>query len=55
MEAPSNSPHLYYNEINTGGLAPRPTSDESVWKITYEGRLGLEVLGEDHFAAATLS
>jgi len=39
-----------YREIMTGGLAPTPTDDSSVLKITYESRQGLEVFGPHHFA-----
>lgn len=44
-----------YREIMTGGLAPTPTSDESILKITYESRQGLEVFGPEHFAYIDIS
>lgn len=44
-----------YREVLTGGLAPTPTSDTSILKITYESRQGIEVLGPDHFASIELS
>lgn len=43
-----------YREILTGGLAPVPTDTQSVLKITYESRQGLEVLGAQHFAVVDL-
>jgi len=44
-----------YREILLGGLAPTPTSSESVLEIVYESRQGLEVLGSEHFAQITLA
>ena len=52
-----NGPGAYdhrYREVLTGGLAPVPTNDESVLKITYESRQGLEVFGPQHFAYVDL-
>ena len=42
-------------EIHTGGLAPTPTSDESVFRITFEKRCGLDIYGPHHFAKGVLS
>lgn len=44
-----------YRELLLGGLAPTPTSSESVLEIVYESRQGLEVLGSEHFAQITLA
>ena len=45
---------LKYREILTGGLAPTPTNDKSVLEINYSSVQGLEVLGADKFAVATV-
>lgn len=42
-------------ELHTGGLAPNPTSDESVFRITFEKRCGLDIYGPHHFAKGVLS
>lgn len=44
-----------YRELLLGGLAPTPTSSESVLEIVYESRQGLDVLGANHFAQVTLA
>ena len=46
---------LKYREILTGGLAPTPTNGKSVLEINYSSVQGLEVLGADKFAVATLN
>lgn len=44
-----------YRELLLGGLAPTPTSSESVLEIVYESRQGLEVLGAEHFGMINLA
>lgn len=46
---------LKYREILTGGLAPTPTNGKSVLEINYSSVQGLEVLGADKFAVATVN
>lgn len=60
MEVPAgNGPNSVsngiYRQTMLGNYAPTPTSDERKLKITEEAKLGLEVLGADHFVRAILA
>ena len=37
----------------TGGLAPTPTSADSILDVNYQAIMGLEVLGKEHCALVT--
>ncbi len=42
-----------FRETLTGGLAPTPTSADSILDVNYQAILGLEVLGKEHCALVT--
>ena len=42
-----------FRETLTGGLAPTPTSADSILDVNYQAIMGLEVLGKEHCALVT--
>ena len=45
--------NFYFRETLTGGLAPTPTSADSILDVNYQAIMGLEVLGKEHCALVT--